>query len=108
MSGFVRALGVTTVGDFFSLTAVDRPIDSWDLWLKRMRDVVVSATAIAILSPLLLGVALAIRLDSDGPIIFRQKTGLNGELLPIEPDFGWKRRLSGKCRLTLLIGCSLC
>jgi exopolysaccharide biosynthesis polyprenyl glycosylphosphotransferase len=40
--------------------------------IKRTFDVVGSATALALLSPLLLGIAIAIRLDSKGPILFRQ------------------------------------
>jgi lipopolysaccharide/colanic/teichoic acid biosynthesis glycosyltransferase len=40
--------------------------------LKRGFDVVVSATALLFLAPLLALVALAIRLDSPGPVFFRQ------------------------------------
>ncbi len=46
---------------------------------KRALDVVASALALAVLSPLLLLVALAVRLDSPGPVLFRQRrVGLNG------------------------------
>lgn len=43
------------------------------LFLKRLFDVVSSAFAIVVLSPLLLLLALAVRIDSPGPIFFRQK-----------------------------------
>ena len=43
------------------------------LGIKRLVDVVVSALALLILSPILLLLALAIRLDSPGPAIFRQE-----------------------------------
>jgi len=47
--------------------------------LKRLFDVIVSAVMIWVLLPLLAGVALAIRLDSPGPILFRQvRVGLHG------------------------------
>ena len=63
-------------------------IDGWDRWLKRLQDVVVAVIAITLLSPLMLGVALAIKLDSPGPIIFRQKRiGLNGSIFEL-----WKFR----------------
>lgn len=39
---------------------------------KRIVDIVVSALALILLAPLLLIVALAIRLDSPGPVLFRQ------------------------------------
>ncbi len=47
--------------------------------LKRMLDIVVSATALLLLSPLMIAVALAVRLTSPGPILFRQeRVGLHG------------------------------
>ncbi len=42
-------------------------------FFKRFFDVVLSGFAIVVLSPLLLLLALAVRLDSKGPIFFRQK-----------------------------------
>ncbi len=46
---------------------------------KRAFDVAASALALAVLSPLLMLVALAVRLDSPGPVLFRQRrVGLNG------------------------------
>jgi exopolysaccharide biosynthesis polyprenyl glycosylphosphotransferase len=55
------------------------PGDAFALAVKRTLDVVLSAAALAVLSPLLLATALAIRLDSRGPILFRQRRiGVNG------------------------------
>lgn len=49
------------------------------LALKRGFDITVSSLALAFLSPALLLTALAIKLDSRGPVFFKQKrTGLNG------------------------------
>ena len=46
--------------------------------LKRINDVVVSATMLILLSPVLLLVAIAVRLTSRGPVIFSQeRVGLN-------------------------------
>ncbi len=42
------------------------------LW-KRVFDILASLSAIVLLSPLLIGVAIAVRLDSAGPIIYRSK-----------------------------------
>lgn len=41
-------------------------------WARRAIDVIGSATAIVCLSPLLAGIAVAIRLESDGPVFFSQ------------------------------------
>ena len=48
--------------------------------VKRAMDVVVGAAALVILLPLLLLVALIVKLDSPGPVLFRQdRVGRNGE-----------------------------
>ena len=48
---------------------------------KRALDVAVSSALIVVSSPLLLAIAIAVRLDSRGPVIFRQqRVGKNGEL----------------------------
>jgi exopolysaccharide biosynthesis polyprenyl glycosylphosphotransferase len=59
----------------------DLPVVEYSTWgvsrssllLKRWIDVVLSATALVVLAPLLLLVALAVRLESRGPAIFRQQ-----------------------------------
>ncbi|MFN4091446.1 MAG: exopolysaccharide biosynthesis polyprenyl glycosylphosphotransferase [Brevundimonas sp.] len=51
---------------------------------KRMLDVVVATTALVILIPAFVVIALLVRLDSPGPILFRQRrTGLNGRIFRI-------------------------
>ncbi len=40
---------------------------------KRTADIVLSAVALLLLSPLFIGISIAIQLDSKGPVIFRQK-----------------------------------
>jgi undecaprenyl-phosphate galactose phosphotransferase/putative colanic acid biosynthesis UDP-glucose lipid carrier transferase len=50
-----------------------------NLVLKRIIDIMLSGLALVILSPLLLVTAAAIKLDSSGPVIFRQRRrGFNG------------------------------
>jgi exopolysaccharide biosynthesis polyprenyl glycosylphosphotransferase len=51
-----------------------------ELWAKSVLDVVLAALGLVVLSSLLFLLALAIRLDSTGPALFRQtRTGLNGK-----------------------------
>ena len=51
----------------------------WQLFFKRLFDVIFSFLSIVLLSPLFLFVALGIKLTSRGPIFFRQvRCGLNG------------------------------
>jgi O-antigen biosynthesis protein WbqP len=52
--------------------------------IKRAADMLMSLGAITVFSPLLAACAIAIRLDSPGPVIFKQKrVGLNGEFFEI-------------------------
>lgn len=49
-------------------------------WLKRAFDLIVTTALVIVASPLLLLVAIAIKADSRGPVIFRQeRVGINGE-----------------------------
>ena len=45
---------------------------------KRLVDVILSATLLVLLSPLMLAIAIAIRLDSPGPVLFRQEHLVRG------------------------------
>ncbi|TXT35368.1 MAG: undecaprenyl-phosphate galactose phosphotransferase, partial [Planctomycetota bacterium] len=55
-----------------------RSIDRWTQQAKRMLDLFCAAAMLVLLAPVMLLVALAVRLTSPGPILFRQiRTGLN-------------------------------
>jgi exopolysaccharide biosynthesis polyprenyl glycosylphosphotransferase len=55
------------------------PPDSVSLLVKRLLDLAVAVAALIVLSPVLALVALAIRLDSRGPVLFvQERVGLNG------------------------------
>ena len=45
----------------------------YNRYIKRLIDIILSACGIVVLSPVLLGVAIAIKIDDPGPILFRQK-----------------------------------
>ena len=55
-------------------------LNSFELLIKRAFDIVFAGTALVALMPLLALVAIAIKLDSPGPVIFRQtRHGFNGK-----------------------------
>jgi exopolysaccharide biosynthesis polyprenyl glycosylphosphotransferase len=57
----------------------ETPLGGWSLAVKRLFDVAVSAAALALASPLMLLIAIAIRLEDRGPIFYRQRRmGLDG------------------------------
>src|SRR5580704_5411326 len=72
--------GLSTDGLSLPVTIQEAPLTAFERAVKRTLDVVGSVTAILFLSPLFLLAAIAIKLDSGGPIIFQQRrTGFNGK-----------------------------
>ncbi len=61
-----------------------RVIPAWELAVKRIMDVTLALLALIILLPFLLTIAAAIRVESPGPILFRQiRWGRNGRAIRI-------------------------
>ncbi|MGY6695862.1 MAG: undecaprenyl-phosphate glucose phosphotransferase [Roseinatronobacter sp.] len=60
------------LGDVPMLDLFDRPLRALDVVLKRAFDLCLGSVLLVLLSPVLLLIALAIRLDSAGPVFFRQ------------------------------------
>jgi Undecaprenyl-phosphate glucose phosphotransferase len=57
----------------------ETPDQGWNGVLKRAFDLFASAAGIVVLSPVLLAIAIAVRLDSPGPVLYRQeRMGMNG------------------------------
>jgi exopolysaccharide biosynthesis polyprenyl glycosylphosphotransferase len=62
----------------------ETPLRGWNVVLKRAFDVVVSATALAVMSPLMAVIAVAVKLSSPGPVFYRQtRVGLDGRRFKI-------------------------
>jgi len=58
------------------------PLSGWSGLVKAVEDKALAALALVVLSPLLLMIAVAIKLDSRGPILFRQaRYGFNNEVI---------------------------
>jgi Undecaprenyl-phosphate glucose phosphotransferase len=56
------------------------PMNRAQLILKRTVDILVGSLALIVLSPVMIGAAIAIRLDSKGPVFFiQQRTGKSGQ-----------------------------
>jgi exopolysaccharide biosynthesis polyprenyl glycosylphosphotransferase len=52
---------------------MDKPLDEVAALVKRIEDLVIGGICLLITFPLILVIALAIKLDSRGPVLFRQK-----------------------------------
>ncbi len=95
-----EGVGVTLAADFFSLELSrsdisyfrsvplihyhSTPVDNAGLVVKRIVDITLSSILIVVLSPILCLTALAIKLDSPGPVLFCQRrVGLNGRIFTL-------------------------
>jgi undecaprenyl-phosphate galactose phosphotransferase/putative colanic acid biosynthesis UDP-glucose lipid carrier transferase len=71
---------MVAIGSSVSVELQRAPLTTTEQLQKRLLDVLVATAAVVILSPLILLTALAIKLDSRGPVVFRQRrNGFNGQ-----------------------------
>jgi Undecaprenyl-phosphate glucose phosphotransferase len=79
-----RPRSYSYVGSVPVIDIFDKPIADWDVVVKWLFDVFVGTLLLIALSPVMLAVAIAIKLDSPGPALFRQKRyGFNNELIEV-------------------------
>jgi Undecaprenyl-phosphate glucose phosphotransferase len=79
-----RPRAYSFAGNLPLLDIADKPIADWDVVLKWLFDKAVGTLAVLALAPVMALIALAIKLDSRGPVLFRQKRyGFNNELIEI-------------------------
>jgi Undecaprenyl-phosphate glucose phosphotransferase len=79
-----RPRAYSYIGGVPVLDVLDKPITDWDVVMKWLFDKVVGSLMLIALLPLMLVTALAVRLDSRGPVLFKQKRfGFNNELIEV-------------------------
>jgi Undecaprenyl-phosphate glucose phosphotransferase len=79
-----RPRSYSYIGNVPVIDIFDRPIADWDIVMKWLFDKLVGTLALICLSPVMLLIALAVKLDSKGPILFKQRRyGFNNELIEI-------------------------
>lgn len=78
-------LGPALPGSPVELRRIQVPrLAGWAAVLKRTEDLALSITMLVVLAPLMALIALAVRLDSPGPILFRQpRYGLNNRIIEV-------------------------
>jgi len=83
-----QPLRVTMLGGLPTIQFIQPSIVGSDFWVKRAFDILVAGLLLIATAPLFVLIALAIRLDSSGPVFFRQtRIGLKGQ-----PFAVWKFR----------------
>ena len=79
-----RPRSYSYIGSVPMLDIFDKPINDWDSVAKRAFDIVFSVIGIVAFSPVMLAAAIAIKLDSKGPVLFKQKRhGFNNEVIEV-------------------------
>ena len=80
LGDFAKLQGaVERFDDFHVVTLQASPHDGWNSVLKRAMDLSIGGLALILFSPLMAIIALAIKLTSPGPVIYRQeRMGLDG------------------------------
>jgi Undecaprenyl-phosphate glucose phosphotransferase len=80
----LAAARIVEFGDTVTMQVSQPPLSTFDRAAKRSFDIIVSVAALIVFSPLLLLVSLAIKLDSRGPVLFRQtRHGYNNETIKV-------------------------
>lgn len=75
---------IETYGDIPVVEIKQTPLDGWGRIAKRSFDIIVGGTLALIFSPLMLLIAIAIRMESRGPVIYKnERVGKGGELFKL-------------------------
>jgi len=79
-----RPRAYSYIGNVPMLDIFDRPLADWDVVLKWLFDKIVGGLLLLVTSPVMAAVAIAIKLDSRGPVFFKQRRyGFNNELIEV-------------------------
>jgi Undecaprenyl-phosphate glucose phosphotransferase len=79
-----RPRSYSYIGSVPVLDVFDRPIADWDVVMKWLFDKIVGSLVLVCAAPVMALIAIAIKLDSKGPVLFKQKRyGFNNEMIEI-------------------------
>ncbi|TCT11471.1 Undecaprenyl-phosphate glucose phosphotransferase [Tepidamorphus gemmatus] len=79
-----RPRSYSYIGNVPFIDIFDKPITDWDFVVKWLFDRVIGSALLLLALPVMAIVAIAIKLDSRGPVLFRQKRyGFNNELIEV-------------------------
>ncbi|ODR94152.1 undecaprenyl-phosphate glucose phosphotransferase [Methyloceanibacter stevinii] len=72
------------IGNVPFIDLTDKPIANWDVVKKWLFDKIVAFFAVVALAPVMALIAIAVKLDSKGPVLFKQKRlGFNNETIGV-------------------------
>jgi Undecaprenyl-phosphate glucose phosphotransferase len=83
-AAFLAAARIVEFGKIVTMQVLRPPLSQLQRFAKRVFDIVAAAAGLVILLPLLTAVAVTIKLDSRGPVLFRQtRHGYNNETIKV-------------------------
>lgn len=109
-AGLLAAARLVSLGNAVTLQVSRSPLSPFDRAVKRAFDLSVATVGLLVATPLLAFAALAIRLESPGPVLFRQtRHGLNNRVIrvfklrtmsQVEAPDAWRQAVPGDKRVT--------
>jgi Undecaprenyl-phosphate glucose phosphotransferase len=85
------------IGAIPTVEVAQKPLSDWKLLNKEIEDRVLGAVILLFITPVMLLVAMAIKLDSPGPILFRQnRYGFNNQVIEV---FKFRTMREDACQL---------
>ena len=79
-----RPRSYSYIGNVPVLDVFDRPIADWDVVMKWLFDKIIGGLMLLLALPVMAIIAIAIKLDSRGPVLFKQKRyGFNNDLIEV-------------------------
>ena len=82
--GFSPASRITRIAGLPMISLLEKPLTGWSYILKSLEDRGLAAGILVLILPLLLLTAVLIKLDSPGPVLFRQRRyGVSNELIDV-------------------------
>jgi len=79
-----RPRAYSYIGKVPMIDVIDRPIADWDVVTKWLFDKIIGGLILILALPLLAIIAIAVKLDSRGPVFFKQKRlGFNNDLIEV-------------------------
>jgi putative colanic acid biosynthesis UDP-glucose lipid carrier transferase len=77
-------LSTERLGALSLLQVNPKPIGEWGYFIKLVLDYVAGSVCLVLLTPLMLAIAIAIRIESSGPVFFRQRRhGYNHDIIDV-------------------------
>jgi Undecaprenyl-phosphate glucose phosphotransferase len=79
-----RPRSYSYIGDVPVLDVFDRPIADWDVVMKWLFDKLIGGLLLVLALPVMTAIAIAIKFESRGPVLFKQKRyGFNNDLIEV-------------------------